>query len=319
MKIFQNLDNLPDFQNAVITIGSFDGVHPGHKHIIGQMKSFAEEIKGETVLVTFFPHPRIALSLQLGEKSSMRLLCDLDEKAALLNKYGIDNLVVVPFTREFSEQNPDDYIEDFLVKNFHPKIIVIGYDHKFGKGRAGDIEFLRKFQNQFDYKIIEISKQEVDGIAVSSTKIRNALEAGNVELAAKLLGYAYALKGRVVDGKKIGRTLGFPTANIKVDDEYKLIPADGIYAVIVQIDSERKKGMLYIGSSPTISENREKTVEVHIFDFDKDVYGLKINILFINFIRFDQKFENLAELSLQLERDKITALEKLQTLNYFEI
>jgi riboflavin kinase/FMN adenylyltransferase len=316
MKIYHGLSDLPVLHNTVLTIGSFDGVHPGHRHIIEQMSTLAKSLNGETVLITFSPHPRIALSLQKGEKSTVKLLCDLEEKASLLDKSEIDHLVIVPFTKEFSEQSPEEYIEDFLIRNFHPKIIVIGYDHRFGKGRTGDIEFLKKFQDQFDYNILEISKQEVDGIAVSSTKIRTALENGNVELASKLLGYAYSLKGTVVDGKKIGRTLGFPTANILTDDPYKLIPAVGIYAVLVEIGADIKKGMLYIGSSPTISENKEKTIEVHIFDFEKDIYGQKINILFKNFIRSDKKFENLNELSTQLKMDKISALEKLNACSH---
>jgi riboflavin kinase / FMN adenylyltransferase len=203
MKIFLDLKELPNFRNAVITIGSFDGVHPGHRHIIDQMRRQANNIGGETLLITFYPHPRIALAAQKGNNTDLKLLCDLEEKSELLAYSGLDNLVVVPFTKNFSEQSPDEYIEDFLVKYFEPKIIVIGYDHRFGKGRIGDIEYLKKFQQQYNYEVLEISKQEVEGIAVSSTKIRTALNNGDVALAEKLLGYPYSIRGIVVEEKKL--------------------------------------------------------------------------------------------------------------------
>lgn len=308
MKIYRDLDSLPKFTNAVITIGSFDGVHPGHRHIIEQMKHFAAAAQGETLLVTFYPHPRIALAEQKGQNTSLKLLCDLEEKAALLNEAGMDNLVVVPFTKVFSEQSPDDYIEDFLVKYFNPKVIVIGYDHRFGKGRTGDIEYLKRFQSKHQFQVVEISKQEVDGIAVSSTKIRNALEMGDVALAAKLLGYAYSIKGMVVKGQQIGRTLGFPTANIVVSEQHKLIPPVGIYAVLVSVDGKDYKGMLYIGNRPTLEEDLEKTIEVHIFDFHDDIYNKMLKVDFIDFLRDDIKFESLDELKVQLQKDMERAL-----------
>jgi riboflavin kinase/FMN adenylyltransferase len=315
MKIYRDLGQLPFFKNAVITIGSFDGVHPGHRRIIEVMQQKALELNGETVLITFYPHPRIALAEQKGLSTELKLLCDLEEKASLLEKSGLDNLVVVPFTKDFSNQSPDDYIERFLVHYFHPSVIVIGYDHRFGKGRSGDIDYLKKFQDKYGYQLLEISKQEVDGIAVSSTKIRNALLSGDVALAEKMLGYHYTLSGKVIHGLHLGRKLGFPTANIAVDDAEKLIPEDGIYAVMVNLDSKKYKGMLYIGSRPSIDTGFGKTIEVNIFDFSDDIYGQKIKVEFIDFIRADIKFDSLIELSGQLKKDMNAAVQVLEHID----
>jgi riboflavin kinase/FMN adenylyltransferase len=315
MKIYRDLGQLPYFKNAVITIGSFDGVHPGHRRIIEVMQQKALELNGETVLITFYPHPRIALAEQKGLSTELKLLCDLEEKASLLEKSGLDNLVVVPFTKDFSNQSPDDYIERFLVHYFHPSVIVIGYDHRFGKGRSGDIDYLKKFQDKYGYQLLEISKQEVDGIAVSSTKIRNALLSGDVALAEKMLGYHYTLSGKVIHGLHLGRKLGFPTANIAVDDAEKLIPEDGIYAVMVNLDSKKYKGMLYIGSRPSIDTGFGKTIEVNIFDFSDDIYGQKIKVEFIDFIRADIKFDSLIELSQQLKKDMNAAVQVLEHID----
>lgn len=315
MKIYRDLGQLPFFKNAVITIGSFDGVHPGHRRIIEVMQQKALELNGETVLITFYPHPRIALAEQKGISTEIKLLCDLEEKATLLEKSGLDNLVVVPFTKDFSNQSPDDYIERFLVHYFHPSVIVIGYDHRFGKGRSGDIDYLKKFQDKYAYQLLEISKQEVDGIAVSSTKIRNALLTGDVALAEKMLGYHYTLSGKVIHGLHLGRKLGFPTANIAVEDAEKLIPEDGIYAVMVNIGLKKYKGMLYIGSRPSVDTGFGKTIEVNIFDFSDDIYGQKIKVAFIDFIRADIKFDSLTELSEQLKKDMNDAVQVLDHID----
>jgi riboflavin kinase/FMN adenylyltransferase len=316
MRIYRDLGQLPKFKNAVLTIGSFDGVHPGHRHIIEAMQQKALELDGETVLITFYPHPRIALAEQSGVSSNLKLLCDLDEKARLFEHCGLDNLIVVPFTKDFSEQSPDAYIEEFLVHNFQPAVIVIGYDHRFGKGRIGDIDYLRKFQDKYGFQLLEISKQEVDGIAVSSTKIRNALLEGDVAHAAKMLGYHYTLGGKVIHGLHLGRKLGFPTANIRVAYIEKLIPKDGIYAVLVNLGQKNYKGMLYIGSRPSIETGFGKTIEVNIFDFSDDIYDQNIEVEFIDFIREDIKFNSLPELSQQLEKDMSAAkliLENIET------
>ncbi len=298
MKIYRDLKQLPHFENLVLSIGSFDGVHPGHRHILKQMQHSAAQIDGETLLISFYPHPRIALAAHSGTNSTLKLLNCLDEKATLLENYGLDHLVIVPFSKEFSEQSPDEYIVEFLIKNFHPKVIVIGYDHKFGKNRSGDIEYLRKFQDNYHYKLLEISKQEIDGIAVSSTKIRKALDDGNVALAEKLLGYPYCINGYVVKGQQIGRKLGFPTANIAIDCHEKLIPNDGIYAVNIKIEEKKYRGMLYIGSRPTLKSFSEKTIEVNIFDFSENIYDKHLTVEFIDFIRNDIKFDSLEDLKI---------------------
>lgn len=311
MKIYRDLNQLPIFKNAVLTIGSFDGVHCGHQHIIKHLCDIAAEIGGETVLLTFYPHPRIELALQKGEKPDVRLLSTLEEKAVLLEKYGIDHLVVIPFNKAFSELSPEEYIQDFLVKNFHPKCIVIGYDHKFGKGRAGDIEYLRKFESRYAYRLEEIPRQKVDDMAVSSTKVRNAVNVGDVALAFKLMGHPYTLTGKVVHGQQIGRTLGFPTANIEVAYPYKIIPPYGIYAVIVHYEKQSFKGMLYIGNRPSLDDGAMASIEVHIFDFHKDIYDQPLQLDFVDFLRADAKFDTLEALQIQLERDRNAALNAL--------
>jgi riboflavin kinase/FMN adenylyltransferase len=311
MKIYRDLTQLPDFNNAVLTIGSFDGVHSGHQHIIEQLTNMAHKIGGETVLLTFYPHPRIELALQRGEKPDVKLLTTLAEKASLLEKYGINHLVVIPFNKAFSELSPDAYIQDFLVNHFHPKCIVIGYDHRFGKGRVGDIDYLRKFESQYNYRLAEISPQEVDDIAVSSTKVRNAVSIGDVTLAQKLMGHPYRLSGKVIYGQQIGRTLGFPTANISVESPYKIIPPYGIYSVMVHHQSQDYKGMLYIGDRPSLDDGMQMSIEVHIFGFDKDIYHQELQVDFIDYLRADAKFENLAALKMQLEQDRVSALHSL--------
>jgi riboflavin kinase/FMN adenylyltransferase len=311
MKIHRDLQHLDHIQNAVLTIGSFDGVHLGHQHIIKRLQNIARSIDGETVLLTFDPHPRIVLAEQRGEKPKVRLLTILEEKANLLEYYGIDHLVVIPFTEEFAAQSPEAYIKDFLVAHFHPKKIVIGYDHRFGKGRVGDLEYLKKFEAACGYEVIEISKHEVDDIAVSSTKVRNAVGEGDVALANRLMGHPYRLSGKVISGLKIGRELGYPTANLELAYPYKLIPMDGIYAVLVHHNKRSYKAMLYIGNRPTVDQNLEKTIEVNIFDFQQTIYEEKIQLDFIQFLRGDAKFDSLEALQAQLAADEEAAMKAL--------
>ncbi|MCP4441861.1 MAG: bifunctional riboflavin kinase/FAD synthetase [Aureispira sp.] len=305
MKIHRALEQLPQIKNAVITIGSFDGVHIGHQQIINRINEIAQAIDGESVLITFHPHPRIALK---PENNSLRLITTLNEKAEVLRAYGVDHLVVVPFTKEFASQSPDEYIQNFLVKHFQPKRIVIGYDHKYGKNRVGDIIYLKNFETKYGYEVTEISPQEVEDIAVSSTKVRNALQQGEVARAAKLLGHSFVLIGKVVKGLQLGSQLGYPTANIKVAEPYKLIPPQGIYAVQVEYDSKVYNGMLYIGDRPTLEKELAQTIEVNIFDFDTNIYEELLKITFIKHIREDQKFDSLEDLKTQLGADKEAAL-----------
>ncbi len=307
MKIFRNLTELPVFKKAVITIGTFDGVHLGHAKLLTRIKDLAKRIKGESILITFHPHPRSII----GDGRKIALLSLLEEKFVLLEKLGIDHVVVVPFSRDFSQQSPQTYITDFLVKNFNPSVIVIGYDHKFGKDRAGDIHLLHQMSKVYGFQVEEVSKQQVEDMGISSTKIRRALQEGSVETAQTLLGYPYAMKGLVVKGRQLGRTIGFPTANLVVENQAKLIPSNGVYAVKVQVREKKYQGMLNIGVRPTVDDTLQKTVEVNIFGFDKDIYGEAITIEFLHFIRSEQKFAGVEELKQQLAKDKIKTLNLL--------
>ncbi|WP_052598932.1 bifunctional riboflavin kinase/FAD synthetase [Aureispira sp. CCB-QB1] len=304
MRIYKDLNNLPAFKNAVLTIGSFDGVHVGHQQIIQQINDLARSIDGESILITFDPHPRFVVGKR---QDNLKLLNTLEEKANLLEQCAVDVLVVVPFSKEFASQSPDAYIQDFLVKHFNPQIIAIGYDHKFGQNRVGDISYLKKFESKYNFRVVEISKQEVADIAVSSTKVRKALLEGNVHQAECLLGHPYGLRGTVVKGLQIGNTIGYPTANIEVANPFKLIPPEGIYAVEVDYD-RRYEGMLYIGNRPTIDNNLKQTIEVNIFDFNQDIYGEELKIDFIEYLRGDVKFSTLEALKNQLTEDKKAAL-----------
>ena len=300
MRVFKDLDELPVFVNSVVTIGTFDGVHVGHQKLVERIKQLSEQTDGESILVTFHPHPRIVIN---PEDKTLRLLNTIDEKIALLEQYGVDNLVIVPFSRAFSEQEAQDYIEKFLVKNFHPKYIVIGYDHKYGKNRSGDYKLLEKTKHQYGYEMEEISKEMLDDIAISSTKIRTALSEGDIKLANELLGHNYTLSGTVVRGLQNGRKLGFPTANIQVNDEFKLIPKTGIYVVYVYCEGKKYAGMLSIGYNPTF-EGKEQTIEVNILDFNKDIYGENLTLEFVDFIRNEKKFESVDALVEEIKNDE---------------
>ena len=305
MNVYYNLNDLPKFKNSVITIGSFDGVHHGHQKIIERVNNLAKDIGGESILITFHPHPRVVI---YPKDKSLKLLSSLEEKIALFEKYQLDNVVVVPFTVEFSQQSADEYIQKFLVEKFNPKFIVIGYDHRFGLNRQGDVNFLKFHGEQFDYKVVEIPQQEVADITVSSTKIRKALETGQVKAASELLNHNYSITGKVMHGLRIGHEIGFPTANIELTTSYKLVPPQGIYASYVNHKGKRYQSMLYIGHRPTIENHNERTIEVNIFDFNEDIYDEVINIEVIKFIRADEKFDGLEALKKQLFLDKENAL-----------
>ena len=308
MKIYNNIDNLPEFQNASITIGSFDGVHKGHLKVINQLLEEAKAVNGVSIVITFYPHPKQVIPNSLP----ITQLNTFDEKCKLLDNTGIDNLVVIPFNKEFSEMSAEKYIQDFLVKTFHPKIIVIGYDHKFGKNRTGNISLLVDLSKQYDYKVKEISEHLLNEITISSTKIRDCISNGQIETANELLGYYYSFSGKVIEGNKIGRTIGFPTANIETEDSNKLLPSIGVYAVSVFITSLKTsyKGMMNIGVRPTIGGNNQ-VIEVHLIDFDKMIYGEKLTVFVKQKIRDEAKFENIEHLKTQLIHDKIKAIEIL--------
>ena len=307
MRVFTDLSQLPTFQNAVVTIGSFDGVHLGHRRILEKLQSLAQECAGETVVITFDPHPRSVLS---PEDTGFKLITTTAEKIQLLAGLGIDNVVVVPFSLEFSRKHAQEYVESFLVKKFHPRYIVIGYDHRFGNNREGGIDFLKKFESEHGFKVVEIPAEEIDAIAVSSSKIRKALDASDVLLANRLLGHPFSFVGTVVHGNHIGRTLGFPTANIAIAAPHKLILPHGIYAARVQWEGVAlKNGALYIGDRPTIETAGNQVIEVNIFNFDGDLYGKELSVEVVSFIRPDKKLDGLEALKQQIAADK-SAIEK---------
>ena len=327
MQVHKDIDNLPVFRNAVVTIGTFDGVHAGHRQIINKLKTEALAINGESVIITFHPHPRkIISSAILG----VRLINTLEEKIEVLAGLGIDHLVIVPFTDAFAHQPAEDYVKDFLFEKFHPHTIIIGYDHRFGRERLGDYRLLEKLAVQYGFTIKEIPKHILDEIAISSTNIREAILHNDIEVANKLLGYAFFFEGEVVHGDKLGRKLGYPTANLKVQDAEKLIPGDGIYAVYVEIDGQwsmansensgtrspltvdhsRYKGMMSIGFRPTV-DGKKRVIEVNIFDFNKEIYGQVIRVYVKKFLRAEIRFNTLDELVKQIDQDKIESLKVL--------
>lgn len=316
MNVYHDLKHLPKFRNAVITIGSFDGVHCGHQRILEQVKALAKAENGESIVITFHPHPRLVLAQ--SDNTNLALINSIEEKINLLRRYEVDNVVVVPFTKAFSEQRADEYIEDFLHHYFQPKYIVIGYDHRFGHDRQGDIDYLKWYGNILSYDVVEIKKQEVEEIAVSSTKIRTALAEGDVKKAHKLLGHYFTLTGIVVHGQKIGTTIGYPTANLKVNTPHKLVPPDGIYAVYCWHKQDRYYGMLYIGQRPTVEGYDNRTIEVNIFNFDKNIYGDKLTLELVDFIRDDEKFDDLEGLQVQLKADKKQVLDCLTFEDTYE-
>ena len=308
IKIYHHLSEFKKLNHAVVTIGTFDGVHFGHQKIVKRLVELAKATGGESVILTFFPHPRLILD---PENQDLKMINTIEQKAEILNRLGVDHLIIIPFTRDFSNLSAREYIEQVLVETLGTKHIIVGYDHRFGKDRKGGMPELEEFSKKYDYQIEVIKEQDINDVAVSSTKIRKALLSGDVALASQFLGYHFSLRGRVIKGDKIGRTIGFPTANIFVEETYKLIPSDGIYAVTLLMGAETFKGMAYIGQRPTIN-GMTRNIEVNIFDFDKEIYGQTINMYFLEFLRHDVKFTGLETLKAQLQKDK------QDTLNYFK-
>lgn len=311
MRIHTDIAAFHGVKRPVLTTGTFDGVHRGHRTILGRLGEVARREGGETVLFTFHPHPRMVL---FPGDNDLKLLNTQQEKIALLEEAGLDHLLVVPFSRHFSRMLAGEYVRDVLVGAIGVHAVVIGYDHRFGRNREGDIRLLHRLGEQYAFRVEEIPAQEVDHITVSSTKVRHALVDGDVDTACELLGYRYPLSGVVVKGDQLGRTLGFPTANIGVVDPHKLVPGDGVYAVTVQLRDGQHQGMLYIGDRPTLAgSGRQRTVEVNIFDLDRDLYGEAITVRFMGRIRGDMRFDGLNGLREQLHRDRTAALELLAT------
>ena len=300
MKIHQGNSAFDPPRAAVVTSGTFDGVHIGHQKILGRLQELARETGGETVVVTFWPHPRMVLR---PNDPPIQLLTTFEEKLALLKDFGIDHLVQIPFTKEFSQLSSDDFIRQVLVEKINTRHLVIGYDHHFGRNREGSFEYLKEHAHEYGFAVEEISRQDIDRVGVSSTKIRRALEEGDVRTAREYLGRSYQLTGTVVQGDQLGRQLGYPTANLRVDSPHKLIPADGIYAVHVRHTKRQYDGMLYIGHRPTI-QGTTRNIEVNIFDFDQTIYGEELQIDLQEHVRGDMTLSSLEALSDQLARDK---------------
>jgi riboflavin kinase/FMN adenylyltransferase len=308
MKIYYDLSDFSRLTNAVVTSGTFDGVHLGHQTIIHRLKEIATRISGDTVVITFWPHPRFVLN---PTDTKLKILNTFEEKAELLREQGVNHLLRIPFTREFSQITSQEFIRHILVNTIGTRKLVIGYDHRFGKNREGSFEQLKINGPAYGFDVEEIPRQDVDHVAVSSSKVRKALEEGDILTATHFLGRPYSISGRVIKGDRIGRTLGFPTANIDIDSHHKLVPLEGIYAVTVQHQHSTFKGMLYIGNRPTIDGSR-RSIEVNIFDFDQDIYGETIRLNLIASLREDVKFNDLEGLRLQLQRDKLDAIKALQ-------
>ena len=304
MQIHRDINNLPRFTNAVITIGTFDGVHLGHRQIIDNLKEEAVKAKGESVIITFHPHPRKVVSSVI---TGVRLINTLDERIELLEKTGIDHLVIVPFTDYFARQTAEEYIQDFLVEKFKPHTIIIGYDHRFGKERSGDYKMMEAKAPVYNYRLKEIPEHILNTIKVSSTNIRNAILHSNIEEANNFLGYNFFFTGEVFHGDKIGRTIGYPTANLKSTDDEKIALGDGIYAVYATVEGKTYKGMMSIGFRPTVN-GKVRVTEVNIFDFDKEIYGQIIRVTVKKYLRSEVKFDGLEALKMQLHKDKEDSL-----------
>lgn len=309
MKVHYDISNLPSFQRAVLTIGTFDGVHHGHQQILEAVINSSKVVNGESVLITFHPHPRkIVSSAILG----IRLITTMEERIQLLEKAGIDHLVIVPFTDAFANLSATQYIEDFLLASFHPHTIIIGHDHKFGRNRIGDYALLESYQQTGNFLLKEIPRHLIENITISSTRIREHLSKSEIASANKLLGYDFFFHGTVVHGNKIGRTLGFPTANLRIEDAEKIIPGNGIYAVYAKPEGVEQplKGMMSIGFRPTV-DGKNRVIEVNIFDFDKEIYGEQLEVHVHQYLREEKKYENLSALVEQISKDKIQSLSVL--------
>lgn len=303
MKVYHGVDQFIPPSFPVVTTGTFDGVHEGHMELLNRIKQLASENNGETVVVSFDPHPRSVIHPHL----ELKLLHTIEEKIDRLEKAGIDHFVIIPFTKEFSRTTSYEFVRDILVNTLEAKLLVIGYDHQFGRNREGSVTELEEYAVTYGFEIEQIEAQTFEDINISSTKIRKALSEGDFETANKFLGYDFTLTGTVVHGNKLGNSIGFPTANIQVDSPFKLIPAGGVYVVEVVVDGNVFGGMLNIGTKPTVNETELKSIEVNIFDFNQDIYGQKIQLNFKNRLRSEQKFGSVEELKNQLTKDKETS------------
>ena len=302
MRIYHHISELSNLTNSIVTIGTFDGVHLGHQKIIKRLVELKKKQGGEIVLFTFAPHPRKVL---FPEQSDLKLITTTQEKCELLQQFGVDHVLVYPFTKAFSQMQAQDYISDIIAKGLKTKTLVIGYDHRFGSNREGNIELLKQCSSVYHFNVEEIPAQEINQLNISSTRIRKAIDEGDVKTANEFLGYSFFVTGTVIKGKQLGRTIGYPTANIFIEDTDKLIPKIGVYAVNVILNGITYKGMLNVGTNPTTDADTKIKIEVNIFDFDKDIYGETLKVEFVKWIRNEEKFANLDELKQALANDKI--------------
>ena len=303
MKTINGVNGLKMNSPSILTLGTFDGVHKGHQKILKKLNSEAKKNKLKSVVLTFFPHPRNVLN----PISNLKLINTIKERTELFEKSGIDILITHPFDKNFSELSPEKFVKSILVDKLNIKKILIGYDHRFGKNRAAGIEDLKKFGLKYDFQVIEISVKEQNNVSISSTKIRKSIKDGNIKKAKSYLGYDFSLEGVVVKGNAIGRTIGFPTANLKIKEDYKLIPKRGVYLINTFFDNKQVFGMMNIGVKPTIKLEKE-TVEVNFFNWSKDLYGETIKVFMLGYIRDEKKFSSLTELEHQIKIDKKTCI-----------
>ena len=309
MKIFSSISEFNSTKKTIVTIGTFDGVHIGHQKIIEKLIQESKSSDSESLILTFFPHPRMVLH----ETSSIKLLNTINEKSSLLEKMGLDNLVIHPFDKEFSNLSAEEFVKTILVDLFNVQKIIIGYDHRFGKNRAANIENLIEFGEKYGFEVEQISAQEIDSVSVSSTKIRVAITNGNMAVANEFLGYDYLLSGKIIQGKQLGRTIGFPTANLKIKENYKLIPKIGVYIVKSILQEKTVFGIMNIGLNPTVN-GEDLSIEVHFLDFDSDIYDTEITVSVIERIRDEQKFTSIDILKSQIQKDKNFAISYIEKI-----
>ncbi|MBB6611927.1 bifunctional riboflavin kinase/FAD synthetase [Pontibacter sp. Tf4] len=307
MEVIRDIADFPQLSYPVVTSGTFDGVHVGHQKILQRVMERARQNNGQSVVITYWPHPRLVL---FPEDNDLKLLTTIDERIEQLRSFGIDYLLIIPFTKEFSRTSSRTFITDILVKALHTKVLVIGYDHRFGKNREGSFEHLKAHSSKYGFEVEEIPREDVDDVGVSSTKIRKALEVGDLETATSYLNRYYTLTSVVVEGNKLGRTIGYPTANLAIPHTHKLIPANGVYAVWATINGEQHPGMMNIGMRPTV-DGTHLTLEVHLLNFNQDIYGQSMTVAFAAYLREEQKFNGLDALKAQLAKDRETTAKVL--------
>ena len=310
MEVIRDIKDFPQLSHAVVTSGTFDGVHIGHQKILKRVKERARQSNGQSVVITYWPHPRLVL---FPEDNDLRLLSTIEERIEQLRSFGIDYLLIIPFTKEFARTSSRSFITDVLVRAINTRVLVIGYDHRFGKNREGSFENLKARSAQYGFEVEEIPRQDVDDVAVSSTKIRKALEEGDIETANRYLGHPYSLTSVVVEGNRLGRTIGYPTANLALPANNKLVPGNGVYAVWVKHDQEKHAGMMNIGLRPTV-DGKQVTLEVHILHFDRDIYGQTLTVEFVELLRQEQNFGSLEALKEQLAKDQEATKKALRVI-----